>query len=341
MPNESLIVCGAGGISGAWLPNIVTEGLSVRAVVDLKIESAQKLIDKYKLDGAKPYADLKQALADHAGECDFLLDLTIPDVHATVTCQALEAGLHVIGEKPMAATLEQARRMLETSTRTGKLYMCSQSRRWDSKHATVSNSVRHGPLGRITTLNCDFFMGCHFGGFRDDMDSPLVLDMAIHHFDLARFFCGEDPVAVYCEEFNPHGSWYKGDVSAACLFEMTNGVRFWYRGSWCAEGMHTSWNGDWRIIGERGTLIYANDQDPVAEVVSEDTADFSKPKHRPEIERVSVTHHAMHGGLMEMLRFLRTGEQPQTHAADNIKSLAMVLAAIKSSKSGKREKVEW
>lgn len=54
----------------------------------------------------------------------------------------------------------------------------------------------------------------HFGGFRDKMPSPLILDMAIHHFDLARYMSGADPVAVYAKEFNPAGSWYKGDVSA-------------------------------------------------------------------------------------------------------------------------------
>ncbi len=340
MQNESLIICGAGGISNAWLPGIVQEKLQVAAIVDLRIEAAEAQIDKYQLAGAKAYSSLDEALSAHAKDANFLLDLTIPDAHSKVTVAALNAGLHVIGEKPMAATLEQARAMADASETTGKLYMCSQSRRWDTNHATLRQAIASNTIGKLTTLCCDFFMGCHFGGFRDEMASPLILDMAIHHFDQARFFSGLDPVAVYCEEFNPHGSWYKGDVSATCIFEMTGGVRFTYRGSWCAEGFHTSWNGDWRIIGERGTAIYAADQRPVAEVIAADTADFTKPKIKKELPVVTVEPTGMHGALHEMLRFLRTGEMPQTHAADNIKSLAMVLSAIESSRLGKRIAIE-
>src|SRR5207237_6662714 len=128
---------------------------------------------------------------------------------------------HVIGEKPMATRMDQARRMIETSEKTGKMYMVSQSRRWEKSHDSVVKTLRSGAIDQLTTVNCDFFMGAHFGGFRDEMESPLILDMAIHHFDMARFFSGQNATAVYAEEFNPAGSWYKGAASANCLFEMT------------------------------------------------------------------------------------------------------------------------
>ena len=102
--------------------------------------------------------------------------------------------------------------------------------------------------------------------------------MAIHHFDLARYFTGLDAVAVYAHEFNPQGSWYEGDVAATCIFEMSNGAIFTYRGSWCAEGCHTSWNGDWRFIGINGTLLCEKDQ-PRGEIVSGKTAFMSRKKN--------------------------------------------------------------
>ena len=49
------------------------------------------------------------------------------------------------------------------------------------------------------------------------MESPLILDMAIHTFDQARFITGADPVSVYCHEFNPPGSWYK-EMQPRCVF---------------------------------------------------------------------------------------------------------------------------
>lgn len=336
MAGERAIVVGAGSISNAWFPPIKTEGVQVAAVVDLREEAAQAQVEKYQLKGARIYTDLDKALAET--KADFVVDLTIPDAHCEVTVKSLNAGFHVIGEKPMASSMEQARRMVQASEKSGKLYMVSQSRRWDTKHATVASVVRSGALGTLTTLNCDFYIGAHFGGFRDEMESPLILDMSIHHFDLARMFSGADAVSVYCEEFNPRGSWYKGNVAADALFEMTGGLRFAYRGSWCAEGCHTSWNGNWRIIGDKGTMLYQQDQDPHGEVVVGDTG-FFRPKMPLSITPVLVEKPEMHGGLCEMLRFLRTGTKPQTECHDNIKSLAMVFAAMQSSRAGKRVKV--
>jgi predicted dehydrogenase len=336
MANECVIVVGAGSISNAWFPPIQAEQLHVAAVVDLRIDAAQGQIDKYKLADAIASNDLDKTLRDV--KADFVIDLTIPQAHCEVTCKALAAGFNVIGEKPMAASMDEARRMIAASDQSGKLYMVSQSRRWDSKHATIASTLSDGIAGELTALNCDFFLGAHFGGFRDEMASPLILDMAIHHFDLARMFCRHSAVSVFAEEFNPAGSWFKGDVAANCLFEMAGGIRFAYRGSWCAEGCPTSWNGDWRIIGDKGTLIYAGDKDPCGEVVS-GSEGFQRPRSPMQITAVEKKKTGMHGGLDEMLSYLRLGRVPQTQCHDNIHSLAMVLGAIESSRTGKRIRI--
>lgn len=51
------------------------------------------------------------------------------------------------------------------------------------------------------------------------MDHPLIVDMAIHPFDQARFICGTDQASVYCHEYNPLGYWYNGNVSAICILK--------------------------------------------------------------------------------------------------------------------------
>jgi predicted dehydrogenase len=335
MARERAIVVGAGGISGAWFPPLAAEKVEVVAVVDLAKAQAEKRIEEFKLK-ALASNDLEKVLREV--KADFLVDLTVPEAHCEVTCKALRAGLHVVGEKPMAASMAEARRMVHASEKAGKLYMVSQSRRWDAKHDALARTVAAGRIGDLTTMNCDFFLGAHFGGFRDEMPSPLILDMSIHHFDMARMIGGVDPVRVYAEEFNPKGSWYKGDVAANAVFEMTGGVRFAYRGSWCAEGCQTSWNGDWRIVGSKGTLLYDHDKDPSGEVVAGDTG-FHRPLKPAGIVRSPMKYGSMHGALREMLAFLRTGRKPQTECHDNIKSLAMVFAAIESSRAGKRVEV--
>ena len=332
MAREKAVVVGAGGISGAWFPGLKAEKVDVAGVVDLKISAARERIKQYELD-CPASTDLKATLKKTKPH--FVLDLTVPEAHCAVTCTALEAGCHVIGEKPMASSMAEARKMVRTSALAGKLYMVSQSRRWDPKHDSVHRTLKGGAIGTLTTINCDFYIGAHFGGFRDVMPSPLILDMAIHHFDLARFMSGVDPVAVYAREFNPRGSWYKGDVAASVIFEMSNGVLFTYRGSWCAEGCSTSWNGDWRFIGDRGTLIYAHDNTPDGEVITGKKG-FTHPTKPMRVLKSPLKYTGMHGGLREMLAFLRTGKRPQTECHDNIKSLAMVFAVIESSKKGKR-----
>ncbi|MBI2302328.1 MAG: Gfo/Idh/MocA family oxidoreductase [Armatimonadetes bacterium] len=300
---ERCVVVGAGGISNAWFPPLMAEGVEIVAVADLRREAAEAQIARYELS-AEASTDLAAALAKHGP--DFVVDLTVPEAHCEVTCAALEAGCHVIGEKPLASSMAEARRMVRTSEATGKLYMVSQSNRWHAPHDQVRRTVASGRLGELTTIACDFFIGAHFGGFRDEMASPLILDMSIHHFDLCRFMTGCDPVSVYAHEFNPAGSWYRGDVSASCIFELTGGVVFSYRGSWCAEGCHTSWRGDWRFIGDRGTLLYDHDQAPYGQVVAGDEG-FSRPLAELEVDTSPLEHTGQHGALRELLAYLRTG----------------------------------
>lgn len=335
--SKRVVVVGAGEISKAWFPLLLEEKVEVSAVVDLNRSAAKGRIKEYNL-AAKAYTDLSEALRKH--EPDFVLDLTIPQAHCKVVCSALKHGCHVLGEKPMAASMMEARRMVRTAEGMGCLYMVDQSRRWDSGNESVRRTVASGRIGKVTAINCDFYAGAHFGGFREEMESPLILDMAIHHFDLARFMTGADPVAVYAKEFNPAASWYSGDAAASCIFEMTDGVIFTYCGSWCTEGCRTSWHGDWRIAGEKGTLLYTGENGISGEVVAGRTG-FTRKVNELKIVDAEVKAAGMHGALKEMLAFLRSGKRPQTEARDNIKSLAMVFAAIESSRKGRRVLVRY
>ena len=327
------IVVGAGGVSDAWFAPLIAEEVEIAAVVvDHRIEAARERIAKHGVEG-EVSTDLAAAL--EKARPDFVLDLTVPEAHCEVTCMALEAGCHVIGEKPMASSMDEARKMVGTAERTGRLYMVSQNRHWAAYHEAVRRTLAEKAIGDVTTVHCDFYVGAHIGGFRDEMASPLILEMSIHHFDLARFLTGVDPVSVYANEFNPRGSWYKGNAATVCTFEMTDDVIFSYRGSCCAEGPRTSWDGNWRIIGTQGTLLYEQEQAPEAQIVDGDSG-FYRPLRNVAITVPELQASDMHGALGEMLRFLRTGEKPQTECHDNIKSLAMCYAAIDSSKQASR-----
>ena len=90
--------------------------------------------------------------------------------------------------------------------------------------------------------------------------------MAIHTFDQARFLTGSDAQTVYCHEWNPPISWSGHEPSAVAIFEMDHGIVYTYRGSWCAEGLRTPWESAWRIIGEKGSVLWDGAQGFRAEV---------------------------------------------------------------------------
>lgn len=319
-----------------WAKNLAANPrVTLSGWLDIRPGAAALAARELELEVGYTGQDLEQALAQLRP--DFLVDVTVPEAHHDVTLQALAAGVPVLGEKPMADTMARARAMVAASERTGVLYMVSQSRRYHPQLQALRRLiVEHvGPLG---ILNADFYIGPHFGGFRDEMASPLILDMAIHTFDAARYLSGADPVSVYCEEFNPPWSWYRGAASATAIFEMTGGLRYTYRGSWCAEGCFTSWESEWRAVGPNGTAVWDGHQPPLAEIVT------GQGKFLSDVEARTVAVDdipaGIAGSLQDFLHALTTGATPMGECHDNIKSLAMVFAAIESAAAGRRVPVE-
>lgn len=332
-----VVLAGCGGISATWLNSAKhIDGLEIVGLVDINEDAARQRKEEFGLATASTGTDLPGMLA--AARPDIVFDCTVPEAHAAVTLTALSHGCHVLGEKPLADSMDNARRMCEAATKAGKIYAVTQNRRYDPRIRAYRAAIASGTLGALTTLNCDFYIGAHFGGFRDHMPHVLLLDMAIHTFDAARLISGADPVAVYCKEWNPSGSWYDRDASAVTVFEMTDGIVYTYRGSWCAEGLNTTWESDWRAICERGSAAWDGADSFQAQVVAETGGFFS----RWESVEIPIAQNAKQGGHLGVMRefvdCIRKGGVPETVCADNIKSLSMVFGAIQSAQT--RQRVE-
>lgn len=335
MKRYKIVVAGCGSMSNVWLDYAAQRDDSeIVGLVDIRKESANAMAERRGLK-VQTFDNLEHALKET--QANLVFDITIPSSHKQVVSTALSAGCHVFGEKPMAESMDDANELLRLAGQTGKRYAVMQNRRYLPQIRALRDFLAGGAIGDIGTLHADFFIGAHFGGFRDIMDSPLILDMAIHTFDQARFISGADPVFVYCHEYNPPGSWYKGNASAICIFEMSNGSVFSYRGSWCSEGFRTSWQADWRIIGSHGTVRWDGTNPPTCEVT-----DASKP---PEfLMPVKLLHVPLEwegreghwGCLDEMFASLEHDRIAETDASDNIKSMAMVFGALESSRTGRK-----
>ncbi len=335
MTKLRIVLAGCGSICRAWLKPLADfADAEIVGLVDLSPESAGKVKTEFGLTTAAVGTDLKAMLK--ATRPDIVFDCTVPGAHAAVTLTALRHGCHVLGEKPMAESMADARRMVAAAAKAERLYAVIQNRRYCNEIHRARALIQGGGIGNLTTLNADFYIGAHFGGFRDVMPHVLLLDMAIHTFDQARFLSGADPVAVYAHDWNPAGSWYRHGASAGAIFEMSNGIVFTYRGSWCAEGLNTSWECDWRAVGSRGTVRWDGADGLSGETVAKDEG-FIRPQRAvplPALPPMPLTGHA--GIIREFLDCVRHGGNPQTAASDNIKSLAMVHAAIASAERHRR-----
>ncbi|OIV38325.1 hypothetical protein BIV57_06610 [Mangrovactinospora gilvigrisea] len=306
-------------------------------VVDLDTDAARAAAEELGLpDPDASSAPSLTALVDRLPaerRPEAVVDVTVPVAHLPVTLEALGLGLPVLGEKPLAASLAEAHRLVRAAEEAGQLFMVSQNRRY--KRGLWRLKSRAGALGGAGILLHEFSKAIHFGGFRETMAHPLLSDMAIHNFDAARFLLDADPVAVYCEEYNPEWSWFGGDAACTAIFEMSGGARFVYTGSWCSPGLETPWDSRWRVSAPRGSAVWCDggpgEDGVVTEAVEGAAPDPAADALPPDVD--------LAGSLSDFVAALRSGEAPMTAARDNLLSLAMVEAAAESAGRGARVRI--
>lgn len=208
--------------------------ITIVGLNDISGDAARRLATEFGLNRAAVESDLEALL--RSTRPDLVFDVVIPSARHDVVATALQHGCHVLSEKPMATSLAEARDLVARAAQAGRTHAVVQNRRYIAGVRRIRRLIDSGALGELTALHADFFIGAHFGGFHDAMQNVLLLDMAIHTFDAARFMSGRDARAVYCHESNPRGSWYRHGAAANAIFELEGDATFTYRGSWAAEG---------------------------------------------------------------------------------------------------------
>ncbi len=331
------ILVGCGAMSRAWLEAASgIPGLSIVGLVDLDEERAHGRAAEFGLEGAVVGSDLSAILT--STRPDAVFDVVVPQARHAVVTTAFSHGCHVLSEKPLATGLEEARDLVAAARAAGVVHAVVQNRRYLPAIRRIRRAIDAGLIGPVTEIHADFFLAPHFGGFREEMDHVLLLDMAIHTFDAARAMTGLSAGRVFCRDWNPRGSWYRNGASAVAVFDMGEAT-FTYRGSWCAEGPRTSWEGAWRIVGERGSIVWDGGDDLRAEVIEPEghrdgLFSPSRPTVVPPLDPADrIGGHA--GILADFLAAITGGPPPETRADDNLASLAMVLGAIESAETGR------
>ena len=333
-----VIQVGIGGMGNTWLgavrrsPHVHFAGF---VEIDDEVASAQS--DAHGLDRSLIFPTLAAAL--ESVDADAVINVTPPEFHREICIGAMGAGIPVLTEKPLAGNLEDARAIVEAANATGTLCSVAQNYRYRPLTQTVKAILAGGELGAAAAVRAEFFRGPHFGGFREEMPHPLIIDMSIHHFDLMRFFLDSDALSVAARSWNPSWSWFKGDASAAAQIEFANGAQASYTGSWCSQAFETSWNADWRFECERGVLLVEADRVTIQRLKSVNAGargQSSIHDERREIPLTVMEHESQDYLLQEFYDAVTLGEPVATTAEDNIHTMALVFGVVAACDSGKR-----
>lgn len=329
------LVIGYGNMGKNW-GNVVSgkTGVEIVGVVEIVPANIAQAKQDHRLPDNCAGYDLRTVIK--ACRPDFVIDCSVPATHYSNAKTALENGCHILGEKPISLDIEQAKEIVQIAQDKQCIYMVNQNYRWRPILSVLRHFIQNGPLGKMLSVNTVYAQNFIFNDtFRHHIKHPLLLDMAVHHFDVVRSLTGANFETVYCIESNPDDSSFKSGSSASAIFTLDNGVVFTYQGSWSDVGQSTSFMGIWRIVCEKGTIVWDGSANPQIEFTANDKLVVRELRLSdsfvPKSENTFL--HELETSLDHFIDALRNNTVPETWCGDNIHTLDMVLSAIESSKN--------
>ena len=342
MPERPLrfVHVGTGGWGATWcagpLRRLVELGKAEPvAAVDAVPEQLANARDGYGVSAAACYTSAAEAFARH--EADFAVVVVPPASHEEMVELAFAHGCDVLCEKPLADTLAAAARIYRSALRSGRRLAVTMSHRFDQDKQTLERLVRSGDYGPlhylVSRLHYNLRFRGEWGRFRHEIEHPLLLEAAVHQFDIARALAGANAATVYASTWNPPWGEYGGDSTALVTATMENGVRVLYEGAKANASTLSPWLGEyWRAECRDATLeldrrrlrVLRRGATPSPDdVIVEEVALDERPAW-------------LNDWLAEwFVDWLRGGDPPPTHVADNIQCAAFTFAAVESAVAGR------
>lgn len=341
MSKITLILVGYGNMGKDWGKVIYKfDQVEVIGVVDILGKNRNQARSDFGLKSS--HISDKLDLLVSALKPTAIIDCSIPAAHFQNTLIALKYSCHVLGEKPIALKYKDAEKVVELSRRKKLVYMVNQNYRRNPVLKILQNKISE--IGRIYSVNIDYFQGLEFNDtFRYSFHHPLLFDMAIHHFDMARMISGQNAKYVFAAEYNPTTSKFINGSTAFAHFKMNNETILSYRGSWSSVGFNTSYNGNWNIVGEFGTIMWNGDLDLSLEKRTQDNHIVVEKVSLPQefqLKPYELFLYELRQNLELFIKSISNSTLPDCWCGDNINSLAMVLSAIKSSETNQALAVE-
>ncbi|MDF2439618.1 MAG: hypothetical protein JWN98_602 [Abditibacteriota bacterium] len=330
-PKLRLIQCGVGGHGFGWVRDTSSQSpdFDLVAIVDVVPDNLTKAGEAADIPEERRFHSLEAALA--AVDADAVLTVTPPAVHIEHARLAFGHGLHVMTEKPIAGNIEDAREMLQLARDNNRQLVVSQNYRYSAAIQTLKALLHEGAIGEFGHGHMDFYIPADFtGSFRETMEFPLLVDMAIHHLDMIRAVTGRNIVKVTAQSFRPSWSWYQHDPGLKMLMELEGGIPFSYSGDWSARGRITSWSGDWRLQGESGSLHYEGHK-----ILLGRCEKWMKNETLETVEPLPLERSGVQATLHLFAEAIRSGMPAEISGEDNIHSFGAVMAGVQSAQENR------
>jgi predicted dehydrogenase len=328
-----LIQVGLGGFGRSWAELTQAESVDLVAVVDSHPAAREWAASSLGIPERSVFSTLDEALT--AVDAESVLVVTPPETHHAVATAAMNAGKHVLLEKPLATTLDEARDLVAVAAAADRTLMVSQNYRFRPAAAAARRVIAEGILGPLTAVRVRCLRDTRTlwpaDNFRYAMRHPFVLDMSIHHADLLRAVTGQEVTSIFARGWRVPDSPYQHDPAVAATMTLAGGAAVHYEGDWATREPETSWNAEWEFIGERGRLRWSGD--PADNLAGSLSLRLGDEEPRPlDVPALPVTDRAASLALFQQA--VATGAEPETSARDNIRSLAIVLACVASLETG-------
>jgi predicted dehydrogenase len=317
---------GAGDRGRNWLGYVArfaaTESVGVVEPVASALEKA-----KSQGHGSVPaFSDLGEALK--ACEADAALIASPSGLHARQALEALDAGLHVMIEKPFAPDVAAAREVIERGEKVGKTVMVAENFRYVPVERTIRKAMQDGLVGNVSNVSFTDRrrMGTDMqGAWVKDIELPQLSEIAIHHFDSMRSFFGRAPTSVSAHVWNPPSSDYAAGACTQATIVMEDDLVVEYLGTltsnkfsyriWIEGDQGDLWtNRKWILWRQRGKK-------------------FFKPLKKEKVLEGDGDPYPREGttSLLESLRAaVEDGREPETSGRENVWAVAMREAAFVS-----------
>ena len=225
----------------------MNKNVEIIAFCDAQLKRAEKLANEY---GGKVFSDYQDIFK--MKDLDAVSVCTSNNSHANITIEALRAGKHVLCEKPMATSIEDARAMIENAEKYGKFLMIGHNQRLDQVHVKAKHILDSGELGRILSFKTCFGhagpemwstdKGTHTWFFKKNSASVGALgDLGIHKADLIRFLISDEidevcAMTLTADKRDEHGEWIGVEDNAACILKSKKGIVGNLNASWTYYG---------------------------------------------------------------------------------------------------------